>query len=109
MHRRGRRERRGRKRLHIHLCALCVLCGELSLSGCMSLEEMAPPVAALGGGGGQSPESLSRGRHTYLTACAKCHTVEPIGRYSLDKWEEILPEMSEESKLTAAEESDLRA
>jgi hypothetical protein len=53
---------------------------------------------------------MSHGREIYVTKCAKCHKVEPIRNYSRPKWEqEILPDMAEESKLSAADTAAVRA
>src|SRR4051812_39768727 len=74
---------------------------------CTSLDQgAAPPVATLSG----SPAVLSHGREIYVTKCAKCHKVEPVRNYSRAKWEqEILPDMADESKLSAAETAAVRA
>ena len=84
-----------------------------ALAGCMSLEEMAPPVspplvqaASLQGA---DAESLHRGRAIYLDQCIKCHTVEPVNKYSLAHWDEILPEMSDEAKLSPQQRTDVKA
>jgi uncharacterized membrane protein len=74
-------------------------------AGCMSLEELAPPVElASAYGGGTSAETLELGRHLYLTKCTKCHAAEPVREYSASEWHGLMPEMGEETKLTAAEE-----
>jgi mono/diheme cytochrome c family protein len=81
-------------------------------AGCLSLEQMAPPIdeAFLRTSPAESGrvQALRRGRDLYLGVCAKCHTVEPIGKYSVDKWREILPEMAEESKLNAGQYEDVK-
>lgn len=83
----------------------------LSLVGCLSLEEMAPSVdqQVLAVAGGADVASLERGRRIYLGKCIKCHSVVPIGEYSLAEWNEIIPDMSEETNLSADEQVDLRA
>lgn len=88
-----------------------VVAALLGLAGCLSLEEMAPPVdqQVLGAAGGADIAALERGRKIYLGKCIKCHSVEPIGNYSLSQWHEIIPEMSDETNLTPAEQADLRA
>lgn len=48
--------------------------------------------------------TLQQGRILYLTKCTACHRAEPIGKYSLADWREILPDMSEESKFNARDE-----
>ncbi len=72
-------------------------------SGCMTLEQMAPPVGAdfliVAAQRGMEQTTLELGREIYLSDCVKCHSVEPIGRYSADDWREILPRMSREAEL----------
>jgi len=42
---------------------------------------------------------LQEGRNIYLTDCVRCHSVEPIGRYSTDQWHKVLPRMARETRL----------
>lgn len=83
------------------------------LQGCMSTDEMAPPVHAemvrVAERRGYEHAALNRGRAIYLTDCSKCHSIEPIDRYSERKWKELGPDMADESKLTKAELDDLMA
>ncbi len=78
---------------------------------CVSLEQAAPPVAMLPASACSGPVGqLEHGREIYLTKCAKCHRVEPILHFPREKWvHEILPEMSEETKLNADETAAVRA
>jgi mono/diheme cytochrome c family protein len=84
-----------------------LLAAALMGGSCASTNQIAaPPVATLSG----SPALLSHGREIYVTKCAKCHKVEPVRDYSRAKWEhEILPDMAEESKLSAADTAAVRA
>jgi hypothetical protein len=60
-----------------------------ALAACVSLEQAAPPVE---------------------TRCATCHSVEPVRKYSRAHWErEILPEMAEETNLSASDAAAVRA
>ena len=72
-------------------------------SGCMTLEEMAPPVGdefqRIAARHRVDVTTLEFGREIYLSECVRCHSVEPIGRYSAERWREILPRMSLETKL----------
>ncbi len=72
-------------------------------SGCMTLEQMAPPVEGkfrmIAARDGVKLATLELGRQIYLSDCVKCHSVEPIGRYSAKRWRSILPEMARETKL----------
>ncbi len=92
--------------------ALAVLVAALALvTGCQTIEEIAPQAAWLGGvaGGGASPAVLESGRHLYLTRCTKCHTAEPVRDYSAQEWRELMPEMAQDAKMTAEEEAAVLA
>lgn len=92
----------------VNLCLLGAL--GLTPAGCLTTEQMAPPVQSLApsaAGAGLDLAKLQRGRHIYLTDCARCHAVEPIDNYSRSKWLQILPEMAEESELTPDETDDV--
>ncbi len=80
-------------------------------SACVTLEQAAPLVETLNWKGlSSSPSQLTHGREIYITKCAKCHSVEPVHKYPEGKWvHEILPEMSEETKLNAAEAAAVKA
>lgn len=77
--------------------------------GCVSLEELAPPVdqRLVAAAPGVDAASLERGRRIYITKCAKCHSVEPVHRYTRGEWDEILPDMAAESMLDASEHRDV--
>lgn len=80
------------------------------LSSCLSLEKAAPPVEQLRGKEGVAERfKLAQGREIYITRCAKCHSVEPVTKYSVQHWEEVLPEMAEKTHLTAVEAESVRA
>jgi cytochrome c5 len=90
----------GKARLGVLSLLVCLL-----HAGCMSLEEMAPPVEQAAAYGGElSTEMLARGRHLYLTKCTKCHAAEPVRDYTASEWHGLMPEMGEETKLSAADE-----
>ena len=82
-------------------------------AGCMTLEQMAPPVGVelqrVAARHQVDVPALELGRRVYLFDCARCHSVEPIGRYSKSRWREILPRMGRESKLDAEEQAALNA
>jgi hypothetical protein len=77
----------------------------------MTTDQMAPPVderlAVMGQQRGVDPAVLERGRRTYLVDCGRCHAIEPITRYSMAQWEELLPEMMVEAKLDYDETEQL--
>jgi mono/diheme cytochrome c family protein len=79
--------------------------------GCMSLEEMAPSVddRLISQGRQQNVDSqaLTRGREIYLNRCISCHNIEPVGRYTREQWEIIIPDMAGESNLDDQQEHDL--
>ena len=91
----------GRASLGLLSLVLCWLS-----TACLSLEEIAPPIdqAAAFGGGGTSSEQLTLGRHLYLTKCTKCHAAEPVRDYTASEWHGLMPDMGEETKMTAGEE-----
>ena len=97
--------------LTVGLVAVTMVAGSV-LRGCMSVEQMAPPVGPrlteAAGEDGASTEALQRGRQVYLTRCSTCHTIEPIDRYTAARWDQILPRMNKDAKLDAAEAADLR-
>ena len=92
----------------------------LSIIGCATLEQLAPPLPSPGPPGSPNAISLGsisdaslqqakRGRRIYITECIKCHSPEPVTRYSQVEWNEILPRMAEESKLPPEQMADIAA
>ena len=74
----------------------------------MDATKIAPAVIDLGAG--LDVEMLETGREIFLTRCTKCHNAVRITRYPLQYWqEEVLPEMSRESKLSLKQEDALTA
>ena len=90
---------------------LLLLIAALSGGSCVSIEQSAPLVETLPMSVRQgSASQLAHGRELYVTKCAKCHSVQPVRKYPRGKWEhEILPEMSEETKLSPTEVAAVRA
>ncbi|MEZ0277410.1 MAG: hypothetical protein ACAH88_21035 [Roseimicrobium sp.] len=97
--------------MQTHAARWLLLLVALSGAACVSLEEMAPPVASLPRhSSSASTVQLAHGRDIYITKCAKCHSVEPVLKYPVSQWEhEILPEMSEETNLSSQEVAALSA
>lgn len=93
------------------LARVLLLLAALSGGSCVSLEKAAPPVAMLATSVvSKNTAQLSSGRDIYVTRCIKCHSVEPVAKYSRVRWEQdILPEMAEETKLTVAESEAVKA
>ena len=83
------------------------------LAGCMTLEQMAPPVGVefqqVAQRRNVDVSTLELGRQVYLMDCARCHSVAPIGRYSESRWRKILPRMGKDTKLDADEQAALDA
>lgn len=90
-----------------------VVAGWLVLPGCAAIEDLAPPVSAatlrLAASRGVAPESPVRGRELYITSCARCHRPEPVARYGIEQWRQILPRMLAESKLGEEEAEAVEA
>ena len=99
---------------------------------CTTLDQIAPPVDLiiassrvsqptgnsedshgdrghrLGGFTQRDPAVLAHGREIYLTQCSRCHSPEPIDRYTMTQWHnEILPDMVDETRLDDQQEADL--
>lgn len=70
------------------------------LAGCQSLDQIAPPAAAVSA---RPSPSLELGRRLYVTKCAKCHAPEPVLDYTATEWEHIMADMAEETNLTEHE------
>jgi mono/diheme cytochrome c family protein len=77
-------------RLAFAIPLLLVSCDSLSTS------HIAPPVPS-------ENVQLTRGRRLYLTTCVRCHAPEPIAKYTVVEWAEIMPEMVEDSRLSPAD------
>ena len=103
------------KRSRSFIPALSAAALLLTVSGCMTIEQIAPPLLdtpdtrTLASNAGISLEQASRGRHIYITDCIKCHSPEPVARYTRVEWDEILPRMAEESNLSPEKMSDIAA
>ena len=94
-----------------HVWILVELVACLS-SGCLTIEEMAPVVdreMRFVEGGDQGRALLEKGRAIYLSDCTRCHSVERVNRYSLDRWTTILERMGKKSKLDESDQQALEA
>ena len=76
----------------------------MMLTGCatMDINVIAPPVA-------DGTSQQARGRALYVGKCAKCHAPEPVQKYSVAHWDEIMPEMVGKTKLGAADAAAVMA
>ena len=87
------------------------LCATL-WSGCSTIQSsVAPPVtpAMIAVGGGASAHALERGREIYAGPCTSCHAADPVGKYTMVRWREIVGDMAERTELNAADKSALLA
>lgn len=80
------------------LAAMCALV----LSGCVATETLAPPVTPKMAAGANTA-TLEAGRQLYVGRCAKCHSVDPVAKFSAPRWREIISEMAGRSKLSHVE------
>lgn len=73
----------------------------LVISGCASLQSVAPPVTAavVGASGGASVATLEEGRRIFAGACTSCHAADPVSKYSATEWHAIVDDMAERTKL----------
>jgi mono/diheme cytochrome c family protein len=80
------------------------------LGGCVSMEQIAPPVTAqMATRGGTSMGTLQEGRHLYTGRCAACHSVDPVAKHSPKDWRKIMDDMAGKAKLTPTEKSAVLA
>lgn len=86
------------------LIVLTMVCA--ALSGCQSLDQIAPPVAVIAGE--RPADSLALGRELYVGKCTKCHAPEPVRKYPAAKWEDIIADMANETKLSPHETAAVR-
>ncbi len=88
------------------------VCITLIFTGCLTIEQMAPPVGpefSRSGMSGISLALLERGRDVYVSDCTRCHSVEPIDRYTVDRWRTIIARMGPLSKLDKSSTAALEA
>ena len=81
----------------------------LAVTSCVSLEQAAPSPNKLPLSSGARLGQLERGRELYVTKCARCHSAEPVTRYSAQEWREIVPDMAQKAKLNSADEAAVDA
>ena len=99
-----------RMRRHRRLARLAFIAALVG-GGCATLEELAPPVGEearrAADASGVAIDRVERGREIYVTACVRCHSPEPVLRYTAEEWAEILPRMIVESDLGATDAADI--
>jgi len=80
------------------------------LGGCVSVEQIAPPVSPrMAAIGGTSAATLESGRRLYTGRCATCHSIDPVAKHSPDRWRAIIDDMADEAELSASEKSAVLA
>ncbi len=90
----------------------CCLSGTWILAGCLTVEQMAPPVGPQFSRIASSDVSLAvmkLGRDVYIQDCTRCHSIEPIDRYTEDRWRDIIDRMGLQSKLDESRIEALRS
>lgn len=87
-----------------------VAAGSVALGGC-AVVSTAPPVtpALVVASGGKSAAILAMGREIFAGRCTTCHSADPVGKFSVAKWREIVRDMSHRAKLDASQEAALLA
>jgi mono/diheme cytochrome c family protein len=80
------------------------------LGGCVSMEQLAPPVSSrMAAEGGTSASTLESGRRLYTGRCAACHSIDPVSKHSPDRWRAIIDDMADKAELSASEKSAVLA
>lgn len=87
-----------------------VAAASLFFAGC-AVVSVAPPVtpALVAASGGKSAAILAMGREIFAGRCTTCHSANPVGKFSVAKWREIVRDMSHRAKLDASQEAALLA
>lgn len=96
----------------LRLLFVGITCFTLAFAGCLTIDEMAPPVGPKFSrieDRGVKLAVLKQGREVYLTDCTRCHSVERIDRYSIDHWHAIIERMGPQSKLDDSRTAALKA
>lgn len=83
----------------------------LIVVGCRttSVNQLAPPVDQITVDPANVGE-YQHGREIYITRCARCHEVKPVGAYAAQDWAtRIMPKMAARAKLTPEEQETVLA
>ncbi|MCZ6836888.1 MAG: hypothetical protein O7G85_14020 [Planctomycetota bacterium] len=96
-----------------HNSISAALLAALIVSGCVSTEQIVPPISdhllTLAQDEGLSIPQLERGRLVYLTDCTKCHSPESVTRYTAMQWKEIMPRMVKQTSLNTNDRAAVEA
>ena len=87
---------------------LVCVCLTLVVTGCETAQQSAPPIATLLGAKASAGD-LAAGREIFVMKCTRCHSVQPIGKYSVARWRGIVDDMSARANLSAAQKAQLLA
>jgi cytochrome c2 len=58
---------------------------------------------------GVSMEQLAAGRNLLVTRCISCHSLIPVGKYSAQRWPELVESMSERAGLNETQRAQVTA
>ena len=98
---------------HIQTRALGIAILSGCVMGCATTIDLAPLVderaIETANAMGFSPQTVKHGRLLYITSCVRCHSPEPVTRYSLERWNGILPRMAEQAGLDEKAEQAVSA
>jgi hypothetical protein len=83
--------------------------GAMGMIGCGPDLTAIPPVTErMSMNAGVEKAQLQRGRDLYMAHCHQCHNRIQPGKIDPEYWREILPHMSKNAKLNAAQLTDLQ-
>ena len=98
---------------HLTKTMIALACSLLLVIGCETLCEIAPPLQGsllvVATDNGELVSQLQQGRHVYITTCVRCHSPEPIERYSERQWDSILPRMATLAELNSDDRDAVKA
>lgn len=52
---------------------------------------------------------IAEGKAVFMASCGKCHELFKPEQFSINKWNHVLPDMSQKAELTAEQASKVRA
>jgi hypothetical protein len=81
----------------------------VTVGGCVSLENVAPPVTPAMTGHGASLAMLNEGRRVFAGPCTACHTADPVSKHGLAEWHDIVDDMAPRAKLDLTRRAALLA
>jgi hypothetical protein len=87
----------------------------LVLAGCAITAKDDPqiprvtPALVAGAATGTTRIQLEHGRETYTRECTACHEAEPVRKYSLTRWREIVNDMADRADMPSEPRAALMA